>query len=161
MRTFHMLRRGSTLTAYQLVVVLRLGLVHRAHAAGAQGVHQGERPEDEALGLALQQPLGLELGQDALADQELGQGRRLRAGVLAEELADDLVELAAVDEVAAAQVPDEPFAGPKVGRQHVSSILCSRRECSLAWQRPRKPSLHSRSANLHFTAIWNYDLGSR
>ena len=84
---------------------------------------QRERPEDEALGLALEQAFGLEVGQDALADEVLGQGGRLGAGVLVEELADDLVELAAVDQVAAAQVPDEPFAGPEVGRQHGGGVL--------------------------------------
>ncbi len=114
-----------------LVVGLGLGLVDRAHAAGAEGVHEGERPEDEALGLALQQALGLELGENALADEELGQGGRLGAGVLGEELADDLIELAAVDEVAAAQVPDEPFASPEVRSHHCRRRpLCSRGECA-------------------------------
>ena len=44
-----MLRRGSTLTAYMAVVVLRAGLVDLAHAAGADGVEQHVRPEDQAL----------------------------------------------------------------------------------------------------------------
>ena len=66
-----------------LVVGLRLRLVDRAHAAGAQGVHQGERPEHEALGLALEEPVGLELAEDSLADQVFGQRGRLRAGIAA------------------------------------------------------------------------------
>ena len=65
------------------------------------------------------------------ADEELGQGGRFGAGVLAEELADDLIELAAVDEVAAAQVPDEPFAGPEVRSHHWRRRpLCLRGECA-------------------------------
>ena len=71
----------------------------------------------------IEQALGLEVGQDVLADEVLGQLRRLRAGVAGEELADHLIELAAVQEVAAAQVPDEPFASAEVGRQHNVCIL--------------------------------------
>ena len=59
-RTFHMLRRGSTLTAYRCVVVLGAGLVHLAHAPRADGVQEDVRPEDEALGLAVEDALGLE-----------------------------------------------------------------------------------------------------
>jgi hypothetical protein len=114
---------GEDLDGVALVVVLVHRLVDRAHAARAEGVHQGVRPEHEALRFTLQQPLGLELRQDALADQVGGQRRRLGPGVLAEELADHLVELAAVDQVATAQVPDEPFTRSEFSADHEYGIL--------------------------------------
>src|SRR5262249_40612085 len=89
----------------------------------AQRVHEGERPQDEALRLALEQPLGLERCQNSLRDEVLGKGGRLGAGVLRQKLTDDLIQLAPVDQVAAAQVPDEPFTGSEVSRQHVGGIL--------------------------------------
>ena len=105
------------------VVVLRAGLVDLPHAARADGVEQHVRPEHEPLALAVEHALGLELGQRALVDEELGQGRRLGTRVPLEELADDLVELAAVDQAAAAEVPDEPFARAEVVGHHGEVIL--------------------------------------
>src|SRR5262245_38889960 len=92
-----------------IVVVLRSRLVHRAHAPGAERVHEREGAEYETLCLALKQAVGLELGQDALTDKKLGQGRRLGSGMFIEEFSDDLIELSAIDQVAASQVPDKPF----------------------------------------------------
>ena len=91
--------------------------------AGAQRVHQRERPQDEALRLALQEALGLELAENAFLHEELRQRRRFGAGVGLQELADHLVEASAVDEVTAAQIPDEPFAGAEFGGHHDDSIL--------------------------------------
>jgi len=105
------------------VVRFRLSLVDGAHAAAAQRVHEGERPQHETLRLALQQALRLELRQNLLSDEVLRQGRRLRAGILVEEFADDLIELAAIDQVASAQIPDEPFAGSEVRCQHSGGVL--------------------------------------
>src|SRR5439155_17386212 len=62
--------------------------------------------------------LGLEGGQGALIDEVLGEGRGLGPRVPLEELADDRVELAAVDQPAAAEVPDEPFARAEVTGHH-------------------------------------------
>jgi len=50
--------------------------------AGAEGVHQRERPEHEALCLALEQPFRLKRGQDALIDEVLRQLRRFGTRVL-------------------------------------------------------------------------------
>jgi len=74
----------------------------------------------------LEQAIGLELRQDAFADEVLRQRRRLGPGMHAEEVAHQGVKAPAVDEVAAAQVPDKPLAGPKFGRGHRYNILCSR-----------------------------------
>jgi hypothetical protein len=40
-----------------------------------------------------------------------------------EEFADDLVKLPPVDQIAAAQVPDKPFASAEVRGYHVSGFL--------------------------------------
>ena len=100
------------------VVGLRQRLVHRSHAAAAQGVHERVRPQDKALGLALEQTVRLKLGQDSLGHQVLRQGGRLGLGVLLEELSHHPIQSASVDQVAAAQIPDKPFAGAKFGRSH-------------------------------------------
>ena len=96
--------------------------------------------------------MSLEVRKDALADQVFRQGRRLRAGMLAEKLADHLVELTAVEEIAAAQVPHKPFTSSKVGRHHneilrkrwfsaeLCSALCTKTGATagdVAWQEPR------------------------
>ena len=109
-----------------LVVGLVVRLVNRPHAAGAEGVHERERAEDEALRLALQQAFGLEAGQDILGDEEFGQGGRFGTRVFLQEFADDLIEPAAVDQVAAAQIPDKPFAGAKFSRNHCCILLKAR-----------------------------------
>src|SRR5262249_49765688 len=83
-------------------VGFRLRLVYGAHAAGAERVTQGERPQDEPLGLALQETVRLELAENPLADEVFGQGGRFRPRVLLQELPDDLVELAAVQQIATA-----------------------------------------------------------
>ena len=101
-----------------LIVLLGERLVDRTHAAGADGVHQGVRPEDQALRLALQDAIGLELRDDLLANQIFRQLRRFGARMLLEEFAHDLVELAAVDQVAASKVPDEPFTSPEISGRH-------------------------------------------
>src|SRR5689334_22471048 len=72
------------------VVVLRLRLIHGPHAAGAKRVHEGEGTKDKALRFALQEAFGLEFGENSLSDEELGERRRFRSGILVEELADDL-----------------------------------------------------------------------
>ena len=80
--------------------------------------HQDVRPEDEALGLALRMRSawnGVRMPWPTRYSARAGGSAR---GLPLEELADDLVELAAVDQAAAAKVPDEPFAGAQVGSYH-------------------------------------------
>ena len=102
---------GQHLDRVQLIVGLGRRLVYLAHAAGADGVDQDIRPEDKALRLALQNSFGLEGAENVLAHQVFGEGGRFGPWVNScRILADDLVELAAVDQTAAAKVPDEPFA---------------------------------------------------
>jgi len=104
-----------------LLVGLRDGLVNGAHAARAEGIHERERPEDKALGLPLQQAFRLEFGQELVLDEVFRKRRRLGVGVLAEEFAHDLVELSALDEVTASQVPDEPFTGSQFSANHAAA----------------------------------------
>ena len=118
-----MLRRGQHLDRVRAVVGLRSGLVHLAHAALADGVEQHVRPEDQPLRLAVEDALGLERGERALRDEVLGQGRGLGPRVLLEELADELVELAAVDQAAPPEVPDEPFALAEFAGHHGAEFL--------------------------------------
>src|SRR5262249_5426035 len=94
-----------------IAVVLGLRLVDGAHAAGAECVHEDVGSQNKVLSFVLKESIGLELAKDALTDQVLGQGRGFGARLLLEKLAHDLVQLPAVDEVAALQVPDEPFTG--------------------------------------------------
>jgi hypothetical protein len=47
-----------------------------------------------------------------LTGEKLGERGRLGAGVLGQEVADDLIQLAPVDQVTATEVPNEPFASP-------------------------------------------------
>src|SRR5262249_40157677 len=117
---------GQYLDGVPLAVRLRQRLVNRAHAALAESVHQREWAENEALRLALQQPIGLEASENGSIDEEIGEGGRLGVGVLVQVLADDLVQLAAIQQVAAAQVPDKPFTGSEVGRRHVFVFLATR-----------------------------------
>src|SRR5262249_8353437 len=81
------------------------------------------RPENQPLTLAVEDALRLERGERPLIHEVLGQRRGFGAGVLAEELADDLIEGAAGNEAAAAQVPNEPFARAEVARQHCFVVL--------------------------------------
>jgi hypothetical protein len=67
----------------------------------------------------LQEALSLELGQVVLLNEVFGQLRRLSLGIFTQEFADHLIEQTPIDEVTAPQVPDKPFAGAEVGRQHV------------------------------------------
>ena len=76
--------------------------------------------------LALQKAVGLKLAQDGLGDQELSERLRLGTRVGLQELTNDLIELAAVDEIAPTQIPNEPFASSKFGGNHDDSILCVR-----------------------------------
>jgi hypothetical protein len=111
-----------------VVVRFRLRFVHRAHTTAAQRIHERERPQDEPLRLALKQTFGLKVGQNVLADEILCQSRRLRSRILIEKLSDDLIELPAINQIAAAQIPDEPFAGSKIRCQHGGGVLCCERE---------------------------------
>src|SRR5262249_24245623 len=79
--------------------------------------------EDKALGLPLEEAFGLELSENPLRDKERGESVRLRAWVLGEKFANDPVEFAAIDQIAASQVPDEPFAGAEVRSRHVRCTL--------------------------------------
>ena len=101
-------------------------LVDGAHAAGAQGVGEGVGAENQALGLSLKDALGLETGQHAPLDQVLRQGGRVAARVLLDELRRDLVELGALDEVASAEIPDEPLASSQFVDRHGATSLWTR-----------------------------------
>ena len=117
-----------------LAIGLGKRLVNRAHAAGADRIHQGIGTEHQSLGFALENAIGLELGQDGLADQVFRQLRRFGPRMLLEELAHDLIELAPVDQIAAPEVPDEPFAGPKVSGRHVNGILLNKNRSGCPFQ---------------------------
>src|SRR5262249_32783936 len=106
-----------------LAVGFRLRLVDLTHAPGADRVHQDVWAKDQSLSLSLQYSLGLKRAQDFLSDEELSQGRRLGSRGSRHEFADHLVELSAVDQSAAPQVPDEPFAGAEFGSHHGSTVL--------------------------------------
>src|SRR5205085_8717677 len=64
-----------------------------------------------------------EPGQELPPDEVLGQGRRLGPRVLVEVLGQEPVEVSAVDQVAPAQVPDEPFARAQFSALHGSASL--------------------------------------
>ena len=98
------------------------GFLHRNYDTDLVIVHESYKDTIPQM----EEALGLEVGEHVLGDQELGELGRLGAGVLGQEFADDLIELSAVDPVAAAQIPDEPFTGSKFSRHHDSSILCFR-----------------------------------
>ena len=71
--------------------------IDRAHATRAERVHQRERAKHEALRLALKQTLSLEWRENRFGNEKVGKYGGLRPWVPVEELADDLVELPAVD----------------------------------------------------------------
>ena len=64
--------------------------------------------------LAFEDALGLIGAKNFVGDEIFRELRRFGAGRFLEKLADDLVELAPVDQAAAAQIPDKPFARPEV-----------------------------------------------
>ena len=74
-----MLRRGSTLTAYEMLSFFEAGLVDLAHAAGAEGVQQHVRARGRGPGVL---PWSRRSAWNAVRmpwlDEVLGQGRRLR-----------------------------------------------------------------------------------
>jgi hypothetical protein len=76
-----------------------LSFVHRAHASGAERIQQCERTEYEALCFPLEKAVCLELAQDSLLNKELRQRRRLGSRIGLQKLADQLVELTAVDQI--------------------------------------------------------------
>ena len=79
-------------------------------------------PRTKPWRLAVEDALGLEVGERCPARRGTRPGRGLGPRVALEKLADDLIELAAVDQVAAPQVPDEPFASAEFGGHHGSVV---------------------------------------
>src|SRR5216683_3750720 len=114
---------GQNLDGIPLVVIFAESLVNGSHAARAQSVDESVRSQDQSLSFALQQSFGLELAQDALIDEKLGQGRRLGGRLLSQKLIDQLVQMAAIYEVAAPQIPNKPFTSSQFGDRHKSEIL--------------------------------------
>ena len=110
---------GQDLDGIVAVVVFRGGLVDLAHAAGADGVEEDVRPQHETLGLAVENAFGLETGEGALVDQVFREGGRFGARVALEEFADDGIELSAIDQSAAAEVPNEPFTCAEIAGHHI------------------------------------------
>ena len=119
-----MLRRGSTLTAYRLSSFFELALYTWPMLPGPMASSSTYGPRTSPWVLPLRMRSAWNGGERALLDQVLGQGRGLGPRVPLEELADDRVELAAVDQPAAAEVPDEPLARAEVGTYHDRSFGC-------------------------------------
>ena len=118
-----MLRRGSTLTAYWLLSFFELALYTwpMLPAPMASSSTYGPRTSPWLLPLRMRSAWNaVSVPWSTRYSARAGASAR---GLPLEELADDLVELAAVDEAAAPEVPHEPLARAEVTRHHWVFIL--------------------------------------
>jgi hypothetical protein len=80
-----------------------LGREDSPPSAGPEAIEDHVRAHDEAMSLVAQKPTRLELRQDPLGDQPLGQGPRFTRILAAADLVADLFELSLVQD---ARAPD-------------------------------------------------------
>ncbi len=79
----------------------------------------------------LEQAFGLKLAEDSLSYEKLSQGRRLRVGLFLEKLINQLVQVPAIDEITATQIPNKPLTGSKFGDRHAIPISPKEEEAQL------------------------------
>ncbi len=96
---------------FQIILQSRL----RSHAAKADFIDHRIRSEHEVLGLALQDALGLVSSENFLSNEVTGQDRRLERMIF-HEVAKNLIQPAAVQQIAATQVKNERVTRSQFGR---------------------------------------------